>query len=97
MSPGAMVTNPQGTHFIWLPKAVWSRYAAIGGPLGRLGLPVGPQTYTQAGSVVQFEHGSITVGPHGAQTDLERDGQKEPADPKAVAALQGCIQHALTG
>jgi len=89
-SPGAMLTDVHG-HFIWLPKLMWARYRATGGPFGRLGLPLGQEQSTQTGQLQRFQHGYILVTSGITRTDRQQAGHTEPANPHAIAQLAGCL------
>ncbi|MEU0879880.1 hypothetical protein ABZ345_14845 [Lentzea sp. NPDC005914] len=78
-TPGAMVTNAKTGKLVWIPKDIWQRYKAIGGPRGRLGRPVGTATERPTGLLQYFEHGYLTTTSGVARTDVEERGEPEPA------------------
>jgi hypothetical protein len=90
-TPGVMITDANSAHFIWLPRLIWLRYQATGGPLGRLGQPVGKEQLTASGISQRFEHGSITINAGVARTEVELAGGREPTDRKTVARLRKCL------
>jgi hypothetical protein len=89
-APGAMVTSPGPEKWIWLARPFWQRYQKLGGPLGRLGLPVGQSDITAVRPVQRFEHGSLQLdrGKRTASTDRELSGKRERAP---VRPLPSCL------
>jgi hypothetical protein len=66
-----MVTSPNPEEWIWLARPFWQLYRKLGGPLGRLGLPVGQADLTAVEPVQRFQYGSLQLdrGKRTARTD----------------------------
>jgi len=56
LAPGAMVSTPTG-RYVWLPRPVWLRYGALGGPAGPLGRPRNGLKPDVEG-IIEFENGT---------------------------------------
>lgn len=74
--PGALVSNVSGDHHVWLDGDIWTAYKRAGGPMGRLGQPIGAVEQDQTSTRAEFEGGTITHA-HGeaAMVDPPLDGQ----------------------
>lgn len=74
-SEDATATTPPSTSPTPLPgtdgepipvaAAVADRWSELGGPGSGLGLPTGPSTDVEGGSITEFEHGMIALTPEG--------------------------------
>ncbi len=87
-SPGAMVTDASTGHFVWLSSPIWTKYERVGGPLSRLGRPLGSLQDVPAGNLQRFEHGYIKLVDGVARTDREEAGGQEPA---SITDLAACL------
>jgi hypothetical protein len=90
LSPGAMVTSPKPDEWIWLPRPFWERYRDLGGPSGRLGLPVERVKRASVNDeVMKFEGGELylTSGTRVVKTDKELQGARE----SSVRPLPDCL------
>jgi hypothetical protein len=83
-APGAMVTSSDSETWIWLARPFWQRYEKLGGPMGRLGRPVGQSDPTDEEPVQKFEHGwlLLTHDKRTVRTDRETSGLREVLPPK---------------
>src|SRR2546430_16721683 len=93
LSPDALVTKPHSDRFIWIPREIWLRYEALGGPLGRLGSPAVEMKQTAAGARQDFEHGYIRTFEGGTKTDIEDTGGQEPIP---GVGLRSCLDLSAT-
>jgi uncharacterized protein with LGFP repeats len=87
-SPGAMITDAGNHHYVCLPRVTWERYRSLGGPLGRLGVPIDSVEPSGTTTVQRFEHGTITVRDGRALTDLELAGTQE----RPLADMSVCMR-----
>jgi len=78
-APGVMITSPDQRTWVWLASPIWLRYKQLGGPFGRLGLPVGQSEITDAEPNQKFEHGSLRLASdkRTVRSDREIRGQRE--------------------
>jgi hypothetical protein len=72
-APGVMITSSDETAWVWLARPFWLRYKQLGGPLGRLGLPVGQSDITAEEPSQNFEHGELRLVARKSTVRSERE------------------------
>jgi hypothetical protein len=89
-APGAMIISLNPEEWIWLARPFWERYMKLGGPLSRLGLPVGQADVTAGQPVQRFEHGSLSLNHEKKTVKTDRELRRMP-EPTPVRPLPRCL------